>query len=138
MTPLRAVCVHEAGHIIGGRSQGIEVLWARADATSGATQFSIRRDELPQLGLRAAVALLGGPLLEKMLGSNEWESRSKSDFEQAAFALKHTQVKHSDVVQFTRRIISTWLGTADLIADYLEVHAHLDAQKIEEIYTYRR
>ena len=61
---------------------------------------------------------------------------STSDFEQVIESLRFTLIDYGDLVRRTEEIVREWYGTADRIADYLEVHGSLDARKINEIYAY--
>lgn len=145
----RLSCVHESGHIVAARSQKIPVLRAvvpfvadleASDGYSraaGKTHFGITRAVLPRYGSRAAIALLAGGLVEKLVGGQDWMDGSASDFEQAIESLRFTRIDCGELVRQTEQIVRDWWGVADRIADHLEVHGSLDAQKIDEIYAYR-
>ena len=44
---------------------------------------------------------------------------------------------YGELERQTEDTVREWLGVADRIADYLEVHGSLDARKINEVYAYR-
>lgn len=145
----RLSCVHESGHIVAARSQNIPVLRAvvpfagdleASDGygrAAGKTNFGITRALLPRFGARAAIALMAGGLMKKLVGGHDWIAGSASDFEQVIESLRFTRIDYGELVRQTEQIVRDWYGTADRIADYLEVRGSLDARKIDEIYAYR-
>jgi hypothetical protein len=145
----RLSCAHESGHIVGARSQKIPVLRAVVPFSgdleasdgygraAGKTHFGITRALLPRFGPRAAIALLAGGLMEKLVGGQDWIAGSASDFEQVIESLRFTRIDYGELVHQTEEIVREWWGVADRIADYLKVHGSLDARKINEIYAYR-
>src|SRR5216684_6801343 len=129
LSKFRLTCLHEAYHSIAGRTQGIAtrsievaapgtVLEGGSARAAGRTCFGISHAQLPQLGERAAIALLAGGLGEKFCGGPDWLEGSRNDFALAVQALKYTEISYSELVRQTEAIVRDWYGLASRLADW--------------------
>jgi hypothetical protein len=145
----RFTCLHEAFHVVAGRTQGLRALRCAISLThepvksrqhrdaAGVTTFPYSRAQMVGQGARAVITYMAGSIGSRMVGDPEWMETSASDFEVVLDALRFTATAYQDLLRQTEQICRDWRGMADRLADYLEIYGELSARKINEIYSYR-